>query len=320
MRLGVITHLSGAAAPFGNSFKAGVELAAQDLGTDWISVSFEDDEFSAGRAVTAFQTLLKRGVDVVLCSSSTPCSAIAPLAEQRAIPLIAWASDDRISRGRRYVLRNYPSGAVEGRVVAEDEMRRGVDKMALVISQNAYSESWAVGVREVIPRDRLVFDEQLSGADTDVRSIAAKVLHKRTDSVGLCVNPGQNAALALQLRQQNYRGRFFGCAYLSDPNEIEAARGSLDGATYPTPQASPEFAAKLSTRSDIAVPIVAANAYDAVSLLKQAWTARRLADLSTYLLTLPQQAGAAGPLVVRNSNADVYFDFPIVVATAARTR
>lgn len=316
LKIGIITHLSGPAESLGRSFRSGLELAAKDIGPE-VELVFEDDEFSPANAVSAFQSLTTTGgVTVVLCSSSSPCAAVAPIAEQRKIPLIAWASDARISQNRQFVIRNYPSGMEEGRAIAQDARERGYNSAALVISQNAYAESWAGGVRATYPKHDLVLDEEAGAAEVELRTIALRIAKAAPASTGLCMDPGKNAVLALQLKLQNYRGHLFGCAYLSDPNEVNAARGALAGATYPLAKISDSFQARIAP-SNVAIPIIAANGFDTLMLLHRTWKSGRMHDFQSYLQSLPEQPSASGPLRVAKVNGDVFFSFPLVVETVA---
>ena len=66
---------------------------------------FEDDGFQPKNTVSAFNKLVNTdGADVIICFASGPCNAIAPIADQKQIPLIAVASAP-VQKDREFVVR-----------------------------------------------------------------------------------------------------------------------------------------------------------------------------------------------------------------------
>src|SRR3989344_2698740 len=107
-KVGLILPLTGEVASLGENAKNGANLAYDELLENVkqkIQLIFEDDGFQPKNTVSAFNKLVETdGVNVVLCFTSGPCGAVAPLADQKQVPLIAIASSS-VPRDREVVVR-----------------------------------------------------------------------------------------------------------------------------------------------------------------------------------------------------------------------
>ncbi len=326
-RLGFIAPLSGPAQVYGDAAKNGFELALSELGRaepgrDWIEVIYEDDEFKPAKSVAAFHKLISTDkVDAIVCVASTPCNAVAPLAQQRGVPLVAWASDTKVSRNRPFVIRSYPSGADEGREVAEEAIRRKADNVAVTISTNDYSESWRQGFIEWFPENKILMNEEVPNDSKDFRAIILRAAARKVSQFAICLDPGQSAAFARQAAQVVLNMKIFGCESLHATSEIDAAGGALDSAWFATISVTDEFHRKYVERfGNDSVISAGANHYDLAYLLHSASTSAGTEDFISRLLTGAEHQGAVGKFRVVESAGDQYFDVELQIKAARVVR
>ena len=98
-----ILPLSGEIAALGNSGKNGM-LMALEKSPD-IDLQFEDDSGSPKNTVSALQKHLSTSrPTIVIAASSGTSKAISPILEKEQIPLIAIATDEEVSKGKKYVV------------------------------------------------------------------------------------------------------------------------------------------------------------------------------------------------------------------------
>ena len=122
VKVGIILPLSGEVSSLGENAKNGALLAFSELSTstkEKIQLIFEDDKFDAKNTVSAFNKLINFDkASIIICFASTPCAAVAPLADQQKIPLIAIASAP-VQINHNYVVRLELSTFQEGKVLAQ---------------------------------------------------------------------------------------------------------------------------------------------------------------------------------------------------------
>jgi ABC-type branched-subunit amino acid transport system substrate-binding protein len=314
LRVGFIGSFSGPAQTYGDACRNGFELALEELGRQGISVKYEDDQFIPAKTVTAFNKLV--GIDkvqLVIVIGSTPGSAIAALAETKKIPLVAWASDRQVSRNRTDVIRSYPSGDDEGKRAVQEAIKRGLERTAVVISDNAYADSWRLGVVAALPSTSLVLDERLTDAGTDFRPFILRAQSNQVKSYALCLDPGQIGLFAKQVRELGAQTAIYGCEYFHDRAEIKASRGALVGAWFSTVHVTDEFTKKYAERfKNTSLLSGAANHYDLAMILRDIIDRHKTKDLLAELVSGKSYTGAVGTFSVRKTAEDQFFDIPLV--------
>src|SRR5690606_533685 len=137
-------------------------------------------------------------VDLVLTTASAPSAAVAPLAEQRKVPLIAWACDERVSRGREYVMRSWVGGEYEGGFGAIEGLKRRYEKVAVVITTNDFPQSVRDGFLKVFPSERVAMSEEFLPDTKDFKPFILRATEKGARGFFICLNPGESSMFARQ--------------------------------------------------------------------------------------------------------------------------
>ena len=315
-QIGLIAPLSGEASSFGESAKNGVLMAIEELNiSQKIKVVVEDDAYTPAKTVTAFNKLVDvDNVDLILTVASTPSNAVAPIAERRRIPLIAWASDPNVSRNRKYVVRSYPSGETEGEIAITEAKKRGLTKIAIFTSQDDYSFSWKLGIEKSLAADHIVFNETVMDESNDYRTLILKSKAKGARGYAICLKPGKLGLMARQIRETYRSAVIFGCENLNNPDENKIAQGALSGAWFSTLQVDDSFNSRYQKRYGNSDSIsAAANFYDTIVLLNRLDLAENSEDLIDQMLRQSEINGVIGPFKVIEVDGDRHFDIPLVI-------
>lgn len=335
LKAGFIGALSGPAAIYGIAARNGIELALSDLGDSAnIKVIYEDDAFVVADTVKAFRKLVEIDkVDVVLSLASQPSNAIAPLAEQAKVPLFAWASDSNVSKGRRYVVRTYPTGFEEGATIAKIALVEGHKKIGVFVSQNDYPLSVVKGLKAHLNPSDIALYEEITPDTTDFRSFIPKLKQKKATLLFLCLNPGMNALVAKQAYQANLKVPILGCENLNSLDELNMGGESLENARFVTVAINPDFRLRYQAiYNNQDVLSGAAIYYDMTMILNSLATTASLkpaptktattqSDFISALATLDYSWQAISPQSkFRFTADDSYLDIPIVPQRMADLR
>lgn len=316
LRIGFIAPFSGPAQAYGASARSGFELALGEIGDRRIEVFYEDDQFTAAKTVSAFKKLTDLNhVHVVISVGSTPSNAIAPLAENRKVPLIAWASDSRVSKGRSYVMRSYPSGESEGQEIAQQAVKLGYADIGVFTVISDYASSVRSGFQSRSGSGTVKLDVEVPVETSDFRPFLIQAQQKGVKQLFLCLNPGQFGLLARQARELKLQGAIFGCENLHASNEISLSAGALEGAWFVTTRVDPDFEKKYREKlgEDAFAQAVTVH-YDLAYLLHDALNrARHAAGVFTALLGASRRNVALGSRGVVAGAGDRYIDAAWVV-------
>ena len=317
IRAGVIGGLSGPVAPYGVAARNGLLLAIEkNAGQDFLKLSFEDDQFIPSRTVIAYQKFKARGdLDLVMATGSTPALALAPLVARDGMPLIACASDERVSRGNPLVLRNWVSGRSEGETVARMVRQSAYQKYSLVYATDDYSRAVAVGLKDALPSGSIVLEQELPQEEQDFRTLLARVKSTGSDAALLCLNAGQPGLFALQARQLKMALPIFGCITLESSDELEQSKGALKGARYVAVPVADWFEKEyLGKYGNTSVVSVAAAFYDVGSMLIE-FSRQGIgrADLMAAFDKASPRQGAVGPFKIITDQSGRSFHFELTV-------
>ncbi|WKZ57833.1 MAG: ABC transporter substrate-binding protein [Bdellovibrionota bacterium] len=269
-KVGVIAPLSGPLADVGETVRQSVLLADEDYDahSKW-EFLFEDDQFNSKVTVAAFRKLADiNGVQAAISFGSSTSISISDIAERAKLPLFTIGISDKMTEGRRYVFRHFPTAGRQHSAIRQEMVRRGYKRIALVtMAQDAM-----LNMRELMLADspaEIAFSEEVLPSDNDFRSIAARIKAKEPDAVYLLVLAPNLSTLARQLRDIGYGGQFFAAAHLQTKAEVVAARGALEGAWFATADDGPsaDFVSRYYARFHTYPHPDGMHAYDIAKIL-----------------------------------------------------
>lgn len=311
IKIGMMLHLTGDAASWGQAVKNGIDLAFDEIKNEKINgktieLVFEDDRCDAATAVSAFQKLTQ--VDGIKITGATVCSgvvlAIAPIVEkENSLHLSAGASNDTISEAGDYIFRIWPSDTFEVTKLSEfafDHLK--IRKVAILNLNNDY----ALGLKNSFST---IFTEKggiITSAqyfdtdDDDFKTQLLKINESNPDAIYVASNPTQMPLILKQIKA-------FGMNQLILANSGGIESGVMleenaelgNGVIYAIPKTkiSAEFNKKYVDQFGKDSPFLPPYGFDVVMLLSDAIKQCQSDDpdcIKAYLYSVRDYSGASG--------------------------
>lgn len=322
LTVGAILPLSGSSAEFGQSARAAIELAVEQLPPEdrgRVKVIFEDDGLVSSRSVSAGRKLIDIDrVDALITWSSSTALSLVGVTESRKIPHIAIASDPAVSRGKRYTFTYWALPEDEARLVYDYLARQGRKRLGILavthngILANRYALEGLIRERGGLS---VVASEEVSDATLDFRAVLERMKGRGPlDAFIPMFFPGQLAVAVRQARAIGLDVPIVGFETFEDKAEISAAQGLFSGAVFATgADPKPEFVRAFHAKLPEGSLYTASNSYDALALLAQATRdgvdSERVAEFLRGVRDLPVASGCVSATV------DNRFKLPTVLKT-----
>jgi len=276
LKVGLILPITGSAASVGTSARNAAEMSYGSLPSATqkkIDMVFEDNQLSPANSVNIFQKLVSVDkVGAVVTITSGPSNAVAPLAEEKKMPLIAVAADRKIVEGRNYAVKHWVTPEEEMEVIIPEIKKRGYQKIAMIIAQHDGYVYFMNDFKERIKKEgiagRFVMEEWFNPDIRDFRSFIAKAKEKQADAIGVLLLSGQIGLFAKQTREMGLDVPLFGIDYFEDKKELEAAGGALEGQWYVcADDADQRFYQEYEQKYQSFPSLGAANMYDIIQII-----------------------------------------------------
>ena len=275
VRVGIILPFSSSSAAtraLAQSMMKAAELAMFDSGNRNILLMTADEGNGGAGAANAAQQLLSQGAEVIVGPLFGPSvQAVAPIAKDRAVPVLAFSTEKDVAGNGAYLLSFLPQNEVN-RVVSY-AAANGHKQFALLAPETAYGDVAKEAFTGAV--------EQAHGTVADVERFApsASAVAAPADAVA---KSGADAVLIAQggviLRAigptlsldgaTKDKVKLLGTGLWNDDAAL-AREGSLLGSWYaaPAPNADQEFVSKYRATYGSAPASLASLSYDAVSLV-----------------------------------------------------
>lgn len=319
-RVGLIAPLSGPVSPHGRAVREGLKLGLQyGKCQDSIELAVEDDGFEPKRSVSAARKLFnEKKIQVLLGVGSGPTHALAPLAEQLQIPLLALAGDSSVSKGNRFTVRLRPPASYEGKRIAALANRIGTQSVAMICSSNEFTLSVCDTVSSELGA-QVVFRQDVLPDDADFKTLASKIRQLAPSHVMPILMPGKVGIFARQARDAHLDAPILGGVFIESTSDLEAANGALIGAKYVMPDVREEFTHELeSLRATYPGSIAWGAIFFDVGRIICAARAQSQNILS-YIQSLKAFPGSPGPIDFRSEDGDQYFSYPYIEKEITRS-
>ncbi len=303
VRIGVIGPFTGASADFGVPMLNGIKLAVDEINAVGgymgrpMELVVKDDMADPARGRQAVQELLSEKVTAVLgfCNSGVALKSL-DLFQQAKTPLIvpcatATAITSTYPAPESYIFRVQGRDALQAPMMVDEVVKRGWDKVAIFADTTGYGDGGYKDVAEALAAKNLkpvhvarfpVGVKDLTAELSAARNAGANVIYSYT------VGP-ENAVIANGKKALGWKVSQVGPWTLSFPFFLDGAKDAAEGAlTVQTFVAEPSNERRSSFLSGYsrkyqrkpAVPMAAANAYDATYLLMYSFLGIRDGNLT----------------------------------------
>ncbi len=275
VRVGVILPFSssnpGTRALAGAMMKA-AELAMFDSGNRNVILMTADEGNGGPAAANAAQQLLAQGAEVIVGPLFGPSvSAVAPIARDRAVPVLAFSTERSVAGNGAYLLSFLPQSEV--RRVVRYAAANGHRQFALLAPQTAYGDVAQDAFRAAVAsvEGNVVDVERFAPNAGAVAAPSAAVAKSGADAVLIAQGGVMLRAIAPTLSLDGMsrdKVKLLGTG-LWDDDPALAREAALEGSWYaaPAPNADAQFIAKYRGTFGSAPPQLASLAYDALSLV-----------------------------------------------------
>jgi len=188
IKVGVILPLSGPAAFSGLQAQKGLDLAIAEINQqnqNQIELIYQDSKANPEQSVTAFNNLINlHDSDVIISSLSSVSMAIAPLAQEKQIPLIATiATTPDLTKQNQWTYRYYPIADQEIPPLVSVANELKLNKIAVLHLNDDFGLSMKNTLAEKFKGE--VISQSFAISDQDFKSALTKL--KTQDPDGLLV-------------------------------------------------------------------------------------------------------------------------------------
>ena len=274
VRVGMILPFSST-APGTRAIAASMLKAAQlamfDSGNPRILLMTADDGNGGASAAKAAEQLLAQGAEIIVGPLfGASVSAVAPIARDRAVPVLAFSTERSVAGNGAYLLSFIPQNEV--RRVVSHAAANGHRQFAALVPQTAYGDVALTAFQDSVAaaRGTVVSLERFAPNAAAVTAPAGLVAKSGANAVFIPQGGTILRAIAPTLSLDGMareKVKLLGTGLWDDAGLSREA--SLQGAWYaaPSPQADAEFIAKYRAAFGVAPAGLANLAYDAMSLV-----------------------------------------------------
>jgi branched-chain amino acid transport system substrate-binding protein len=293
IKIGAILSISGPAAAMGVGYKGAFDFFPTEIGGQKVEYIVRDDATDANTAFTIAQKMISEDhVDAFIGPSLTASdAAVAPLANQAKVPMIAMAPYDYDPAKQPYTFSDAQPLTLMVSVVFKYMRQKGVKDIGYI----GFSDGWgdqvlaATNANAKADGMTILADERYARTDTSVQAQALKLISVHPQAV-MMGNSATPAALpVVALRQRGYKGEIYGNHGIVSPSFIKVGGAAAEGVIADTsplvvyeqlPDSNPVKAVAAAFMADYAKKFGPASpfagySYDAMLLLKNAIPAAR---------------------------------------------
>jgi branched-chain amino acid transport system substrate-binding protein len=321
LKIPALLPLTGPAASVGRDLQNGIKLALRDLeqhGAPAVQVVFEDEKGMNAAAVSAWQKItLSADLAAVICFGSAIGNTLAPLAEEKRLPLVAiGASDRHVVQGRHFAFTHWVAPEKEAELIAHEVLRRNYLRVAVAANEQdgllAIRRAAFSALEKQGGSARIQLNDTFPLGERDFKTYLTRARGRNVDAFFLLLYPEELGLFARQAREASLGTPLFGAELFEDTNAQAVSGGVLRGQWYVSAADLPaDFVARFEREFGYRPPSWSGNAYDVIKILNEgAQTGKKGAVLAEYLRTLKDFHGALG---VYSATGDNRFDLPAAV-------
>jgi ABC-type branched-subunit amino acid transport system substrate-binding protein len=273
VRVGIILPFTDASAnnrALASALLKAAQLALYDSGNTNILLMTADDSGSQTEVAAATQKLLDEGAEIIIGPIfAASVNAVAPLARDRGVPVLAFSTDRSVGGNGVYLLSFQPQSEVN-RVIAY-AVSQGHKKFAAMIPQTAYGDVVEQSFRDAVTSSGATIGdvERFNPSAGAVMDPAAAISKTDCDAIFI---PQGGALLRGIAPTLSYDGidhtkvKFLGTGLWNDP--ANAREPLLAGSWFaaPLPSGTDAFNTKYRQTYGSEPPQLASLAYDAIAL------------------------------------------------------
>ena len=290
IKIGAILSISGPGAAMGVGYKGAFDLFPTEIAGQKIEYIIRDDATDASTGFTIAQKMISEDhIDAFIGPSLTATdAAVAPLANQAKVPMIAMAPYEYDPQKQPYTFNDAQPLSLMVAAVFKYMQQHGVKNIGYIGFSDGWGDQVLAATRQAAGSDgiSILTDERYARTDTTCEAQALKLISAHPQAV-MMGNSATPAALpVVALRHRGYKGTIYGNHGVVSPAFIKVGGAAVEGVIAVTspvvvtdqlPDSNPvkpvaaafvkDYAAKFGAQG---VSPFAGYSYDAMLLLKSA--------------------------------------------------
>ncbi|HEY3779098.1 MAG TPA: penicillin-binding protein activator [Rhizomicrobium sp.] len=274
VRIGILLPFSSGSAAthqLAASMMKSAEMALFDSGKRDIVLMSADEGSGGAEAAVGARKLLAQGAEIIVGPLfAQSVSAVAPLARDHAVPVIAFSTDRAVGGDGVYLLSFQPENQV--RRIVSYAVEQGHGGFAALVPRTAYGTRVAEAFRQSVAAAgaRVADLETFVPEEGEIAAPTQAVVTARPDAILIAQGGALLRSLATTLAadgEGSQQVQYLGTGLWDEP--ATAGEPDLAGAWFaaPDPEAERAFADRYHATYGGDAPPLAALAYDAVSLV-----------------------------------------------------
>ena len=288
LKFGAILSISGPGAAMGVGYKGAFDFFPSEIAGQKVEYIVRDDATDANTAYTIAQKMISEDhIDAFIGPSLTASdAAVAPLANQAKVPMIAMAPYEYDPAKQPYTFNDAQPLPLMVSVVFKYMQQHDIKKVGYIGFSDGWGDQVLAGTKIAAQADgmQILADERYARTDTSVEAQVLKLISVHPEAV-MMGNSATPAALpVIALRHRGFKGGIYGNHGIVSPAFIKVGGEAVEGVIAVTsplvvydqlPDSNPikavatSFMADYGKKYGVASPF-AGYSYDAILLLKAA--------------------------------------------------
>jgi branched-chain amino acid transport system substrate-binding protein len=233
IRIGAILSISGPAAAMGVGYKGAFDFFPAEIAGQKVEYIIRDDATDANTAFTIAQKMISEDhVDAFIGPSLTASdAAVAPLANQAHIPMIAMAPYEYDPAKQPYTFNDAQPLSLMVATVFKYMRQHGVTDIGYIGFSDGWGDQVLAATKVSAQADgiKILTDERYARTDTSAEAQALKLMsvHPQAIMMGNSATPAALPVVAL--RHRGYKGGIYGNHGIVSPAFIKVGGAAAEG-------------------------------------------------------------------------------------------
>ena len=233
IKIGAIISISGPGAAMGVGYKGAFDFFPTEIAGQTVEYIIRDDATDASTGFTAAQKMIAEDhIDAFIGPSLTATdSAVAPLANQAHVPMIAMAPYEYDPAKQPYTFNDAQPLSLMVSVVFKYMQQHQVTSIGYIGFSDGWGDQVLAATQTNAEADgiKILADERYARTDTSVEAQALKLmsLHPQAIMMGNSATPAALPVVAL--RHRGFKGPIYGNHGIVSPAFIKVGGAAVDG-------------------------------------------------------------------------------------------
>ncbi len=233
IKLGAIMSISGPGAAMGAGYKGAVDFFPAEIAGLKVEYIVRDDATDANTAFTIAQKMISEDhIDAFIGPSLTASdAAVAPLANQAHIPMIAMAPYEYDPAKQPYTFNDAQPLPLMVSAVFKYMQRHGVKQIGYIGFSDGWGDQVFAATTQWAKADGMTIlaDERYARTDTTTEAQALKLMSLRPEAIMMGTSATPAALPVVALRHRGFKGGLYGNHGIVSPAFIKVGGAAAEG-------------------------------------------------------------------------------------------